>query len=95
MALMSIDTATPAPPAPRLDPAAAVAYWARQVAACALIEDLAGWLGVRNDTVWRCLREIADDDLWMLDNPRGWELLAGFVQTRLGVAAAPYSPQVH
>jgi hypothetical protein len=92
---MSISTTTSTTPQPRRDPAAEVAYWARQVAACALIEDLAGWFGVHGDTVWQCLREITDDDLWMLDSPRGWGLLGGFVQARLGIDAPPYSPQVH
>lgn len=94
MGLMTLNIAEPIPQ-PICNHAADVEYWVRQVSACALIEDLAGWYGVHSETVWRCLSDVSDVDLWMLDSPGGWAILAGEVQAKLGVDAPPYTAQVH
>jgi len=68
---------------------------ARHVAACALVEDISGLLGVDSGLVWQALSSVPDNMLMLLDSPQGWTALAGFVSGELGVDGADLMPAVH
>ena len=72
-----------------------VEYWARQVSAFALIDDLAAALGMPSKLVWQSLSTLPDNMLSLLDSPEGWTALAAFVACDLGVSAPDYLPAVH
>jgi hypothetical protein len=74
---------------------AGVDHRARRLAACVFIEEVADRFRLTTETVWASLTHVTDDDLWMLDSPDGWAMLAAEVQTRLGVDVAPYRPSIH
>jgi hypothetical protein len=68
---------------------------ARQVAACALVEEVADVLGVSTDDVWTAMSTLPDSMLDLLDSPDGWVELADIAAIELGLAAVDYAPQVH
>lgn len=92
MGLMHINIA---PTEPIRDPRAELAYWAREIVACQLIEDAAGHLGVASHDVWACLCSVPENLLSLLDTPQGWTMLAGFAAAELGVDAPDFMPAVH
>lgn len=94
MGLMSIN-ADPCESRPILDYVAEVTYWARQVSALALIQDLCEWYGTDHHTVCDCLFEISEDRLCLLDSSDGWAALGQLVGAALAIGAPPYFPQVH
>jgi hypothetical protein len=93
MGLMSIDFATTVPPVS--DPAAVVAYWARQVSACTLVDEVAGMLGVPASLVWDALSTMPENMLTLLDSPQGWTALAGYCAAEMGVPAPDLMLRVH
>jgi hypothetical protein len=94
MGLMSINFADVGP-LPARDLVAEVDYWARQVAACALMEELSFRFGVSVDLVWRVLCMVPDNMLSLLDSPQGWTTLSAFVAGELGICPPDYAPAVH
>lgn len=74
---------------------AAVDHWAREVSAHALMEEIAGRLGVDRDLVWNVLCGVPDNLLTLLDSPQGWSALMGYVSGELGAVAADFKPVVH
>ncbi len=77
------------------DLAAEVVFWARQVAACQLMDDLADSIDQPADLVWEAFCRVPENMLTLLDSPQGWTALAGFVAAELGVCAPDYLPAVH
>jgi hypothetical protein len=94
MGLMTIQFAEPAPQ-PIHDLAADAEYWARQVAACALMDEIAALLGVDHGLVWQALCSVPDNMLCLLDSPQGWTALAGYAAAELGIAPRDFMPSVH
>jgi hypothetical protein len=92
MGLMHIDFTEPQPIS---DPVADAEYWARQVCACTLIEEVAGQLGVEAMHVWGAMSTVPENMLSLLDSPQGWTALAGFAAAELGLAAPDFMPRVH
>ena len=74
---------------------AAVEYWARQVSACALVDELADMLGVSIDLVWSAMVRVPQNMAPLLDSPQGWAALSGFVAVELGICPPDYLPTVH
>ena len=74
---------------------AAVEYWARQVSACALVEELVDVLGATDDAVWSALSGVPQNMAALLDSPQGWSALSGFVAATLSIYPPNYMPVVH
>lgn len=81
--------------APIIDPVAEVTYWARQVSACALMDEIATLLDVDHGLVWQVLCTVPDNMLTLLDSPQGWGAISGYVSAELGIVCPDYMPAVH
>lgn len=83
------------PEAWRIEPIVEAEHWARQVAAGALIDEIAEAIDMPANMVWQALSTVPHNMLCLLDSPQGWTALAGFVACELGVCAPDFLPAVH